>query len=327
MKNLTNILLILLIVLVLGFSVIVILNIFTAPKQHIPAVTKPIEETVIPEPRTAVVGAGLVPAQVNSDLVPTQAVPAPSPANIESNIVPAQTLKIQSLISKIISDNVEESLKAEDELVRLGKPALKALVSVLSDLEPSEDILRPEIAFILGRFEDKEAVPALITLLENDNSYIRRNAIDSLGRIRSQEAALSLTAKLSDEDNSVREAAAYALGEIRGFAATDDLCNKLKDENEEETVKLAIVQTLAKIKDPRSTEDLLAQLKTDSTPFYKDEVVDSLANLGDAKAVPGLNEYLEQLKNNKPEDRGDLSSWQISLEITEQALQNLAKQF
>ena len=201
------------------------------------------------------------------------------------------------------------------------------MVNVLSDLEPSEDILRPEIAFILGRFEDKEALPALITLLENDNSYIRRNAIDSLGRIRSQEAALALTAKLSDQDNSVREAAAYALGEIRGFAATDDLRNKLKDENEEETVKLAIVQTLAKIKDTRSTKDLLAQLKTDSTPFYKDEVVDSLANLGDAKAVSGLNEYLEQLKNNKPEDTGDLSSWQMSLEITEQAIQSLAKQF
>ena len=327
MKNLTNILLILLVVLVLGFSVIIILNIFTAPKQHIPAVTKPTEEPAIPEPKTT--------AQPKTETTETLSIPAlqqpkaEAPQTDLSKPTEDQVLKtkIQSLISKITSDNVEESLKAEDELVSLGKPALKALVNVLSDLEPSEDILRPEIAFILGRFEDKEALPALITLLENENSYIRRNAIDSLGRIRSQEAALALTAKLSDEDNSVREAAAYALGEIRGFAATDDLRNKLKDENEEETVKLAIVQTLAKIKDNRSTEDLLAQLKTDSTPFYKDEVVDSLANLGDAKAVSGLNEYLEQLKNNKPEDTGDLSSWQMSLEITEQAIQSLAKQF
>ena len=326
MKNLTNILLILIVVLVLGFSVIIILNIFTAPKQHIPAVTKPTEETAIPEPKTT--------AQPKTETTETLSIPAAEPKAETPQVdlskpTKDQELKakIDSLIAKMTSNNVEEALKAEDELVSLGKPALKALVNVLSDLEPSEDILRPEIAFILGRFEDKEAVPALITLLENENSYIRRNAIDSLGRIRSQEAALALTAKLSDEDNSVREAAAYALGEIRGFAATDDLRNKLKDENEEETVKLAIVQTLAKIKDNRSTEDLLAQLKTDSTPFYKDEVVDSLANLGDAKAVSGLNEYLEQLKNNKPEDTGDLSSWQMSLEITEQAIQSLAKQF
>jgi len=326
MKNLTNILLILLVILVLGFSVIIILNIFTSPKQHIPAVTKPIEGTAIPEPRTAVVGAGLVPAQVNSDLVPTQAVPAPSPANIESNIVPAQTLKIQSLISKITSDNVEESLKAEDELVRLGKPALKALVNALGDLEPAEDILRPEIAFILGRFEDKEAVPALITLLENDNSYIRRNAVESLGKIRSREAIPSLIARISDEDDFIRELAVSALGDIRGYEASDALINRLKDKNETEGVKLAAVKALAQIKDARASEELLKQLKNESEPFYKDEVVDSLVTIGDKQVIPGLTEYLDQLKNNKPKDSGDSLSWQESIIITENAIQKLGVQ-
>ena len=241
--------------------------------------------------------------------------------------MPAQTLRIQSLITKMTSNKVEEALKAEDELVSLGKPALKELVNTLNNLEPAEDILRPEIAFLLGRFEDKEAVPALITLLENDNSYIRRNAVDSLGRIRGREAVPALIAKLSDEDDSVREACVSALGEIRGYEATDALLERLKDENETKGIKLAAINALAQIKDTRASGELLNQLKNESEPFYKDEVVDSLANIGDKQAVTGLNEYLDQLKNNKPEDTGDLFSWQNSVEITEQAIQNLAKQF
>ncbi len=325
MKNLTNILLILLVILIVGFTGIVILNIFTPPKPQIPAVNQPIEETVIPEPE--------ITPQPKTETTKTLPVPAPQPkvetpqTDIGAGLVPAQTLKIQSLINKITSDNVEEALKAEDELVSLGKPALKELMNTLNNLEPAEDVLRPEIAFVLGRFEDKEAVPALITLLENDNSYIRRNAVDSLGRIRGKEAIPGLITKLSDDDESVREACVSSLGELRGYESTPDLLNRLKDENETDNVKLTIIQALAKIKDTRGTEDLLAQLKTENESYYKDEVVDSLANIGDKQAVTGLNEYLAQLKNNKPEDTGDLSTWQNSIEITEQAIQNMAKQF
>ena len=321
MKNLTNILLILLIILVLGFTGIVIFNIFTPPKPKIPTVSQPIEETTTPEPEPKIIPQPKTETQqadVGAGLVPAQAGPG---------LVPAQTLRIQSLIAKITSNNVEEALKAEDELVKIGKPALKELVNTLNNLEPAEDILRPEIAFLLGRFEDKEAVPALISLLENENSYIRRNAVDSLGRIRGREAVPSLIAKLSDEDESVRESAISALGEIRSYESTEDLINRLKDENETAGVKLAAVKALAQIKDTRASEELLKQLKNESEPFYKDEVVDSLANIGDKQAVPGLNEYLDQLKNNKPEDTGDLFPWQNSMEIAEQAIQRLTMGF
>ena len=328
MKNLTNILLILLIILISGFTGIVIFNIFTPPKAQIPAISQPIEETIIPEPENnspqpktetqqADVGAGLVPTQVGAGLVPVQ---------VGADLVPAQTLKIQSLIAKMTSNNVEEALKAEDELVSLGKPALKELVNTLNNLEPAEDILRPEIAFLLGRFEDKEAIPALIALLENDNSYIRRNAVDSLGRIRGKEAVPGLIAKLSDEDESVREACVSALGEIRGYEATDALLERLKDENESEGVKLAAIQALAQIKDSRTSQELLKQLKNSPDPFYKNEVVDSLVNIGNKQAIPGLTEYLTQLKNNKPEDSGDIFSWQESVIIAENAIQRLGSQ-
>lgn len=329
MKDITNIILTILLIAVLTFSGFVAFNIFKKPNLDKPAspdISQPAKATPIPEPE--------ITPQPKIETTETLAIPAPQPkaettqADVAgADLVPTQTLKIQSLINKITSNNVEEALKAEEELVSLGKPALKELVNTLNNLEPTEDVLRPEIAFILGRFEDKEAVPALITLLENDNSYIRRNAVDSLGRIRGKEAIPGLIARLSDEDESVREACVSSLGELRVYDSTPDLLNRLKDENETDNVKLAIIQALAKIKDTRSTEDLLAQLKAENEFYYKDEVVDSLANIGDKQAVTGLNEYLDQLKNNKPEDMGDLSTWQNSIEITEQAIQNLAKQF
>lgn len=325
MKDITNIILTILLIAVIAFGGFVAFNIFQAPKQNkpvAPPASQPIEETVTPEPQTPV-GAGLVPA-------PAGPSPVPAPAqqtDVGAGLVPDQTdLRIQSLIGRINSDNVTEALKAEDELVKLGKPALKELINTLNNLEPQEDILRPEIAFILGRFEDTEAIPALISLLENENSYIRRNAVDALGKIRGKEAVPALINKLSDEDELVRERSASALGEIRGYEATDSLLERLKDENESEGVKLAAVQALAQIKDSRASQELLKQLKNASDPFYKDEVVDSLADIadiGDNQALSGLTEYLDQLKNNKPEDTGDLFSWENSIEITEQAIQRL----
>ena len=132
-----------------------------------------------------------------------------------------------------------------------------------------------------------------------------------------------MVARLSDKDDLVRESAVSALGEIRSYEATEDLMNRLKDENETEGIKLAAVKALGQIKDARAVNELLEQLKNESEPFYKDEVVDSLANIGEMRVVSGLNGYLDQLKNNKPENPGDLSSWQNSIEIIEQAIQRL----
>lgn len=309
MKKINNTLLI---ALALVFGVIVIVGTLTHffRKPQISAVNQPVEETIIPESE--------ITAQPKTETLEAS-------NQLRPEATEAQTLKakINSLISKINSNNPRETLKAEDELVELGKPALKELVNILNNLEPSEDILRPEIAFILGRFEDTEAVTALIPLLESENSYTRRNAINSLKKIRSQDAVFSLTAVLSDKEDLVRESAVSALGEIRGYEATEDLINRLKDENETEAIKLATLKALGQIKDARAVNELLEQLKGESEPFYKDEVADSLANIGEMRAVPGLNEYLDRIKNNQPENPEDLSYWQNSIDIAEQAIQRL----
>ena len=322
MKDTTNIILIILVVIVIAFAGFVVFNIFSAPQPQTPAILPPQEEAPILKPKP------------EAKIGPLPAVPVDEP-NLKPELPIAQghqeteakavelSRRIKSWIGKIASDDVGESLKAEDELVKIGKPALKELVSALNDLKPGEDILRPEIAFVLGRFEDKEAVSALTGLLDSPNSYIRRNAIEALGKIRSQEAIPALTRKLSDEDALVRESVSYALGEIRDYSATEDLLARVKDENESQGVKLAAIKALAQIKDVRATDELLKQLKSQAESSYKDEIVDSLSDIGDSRAIEELKEYLNSLKNNKPEDSRDSFPWQNSIDITEQAIQKL----
>ena len=322
MKNTIRVILIISGVIVFGFVGYVVFKIAAVPKAQIPAIPSPQEEAPILEPKPEA-GSALQPAApvAASKFKPEQPIAPRDPQSAANDIELQQ--KIESLINKIISDDVGESLKAEDELVKIGKPALRELVKMLNNLEPGEDIWRGEIAFLLGRFEDKEAAPELIRLLENENSYIRRNAIEALGKIRSPEAIPALISNLSDEDSIVREAVVYALGEIRDYGATEYLLARIKDENEFEGVKLTAIKALAQIKDIRVTDELLKQLENQAGYSYKDEIVDSLADIGDSRAIEELKKYLNGLKNNQPEDPRDLFSWQNSIDITTEAIQKL----
>lgn len=320
MKNISNILLILLVVLVSGFSAIVILNIFTLPKARISAARHPVKETAaIPEPKITD-----QPKTETTETLPISAsqpkAEAPQADLAKPTEDQALKVKINSLIAKINSNNVEESLKAEDELVRLGR---KAVVIIGEMLKASDEPLRGELAFILGRIKDKEATPFLIEALNDENAYIRRNTVEALGKVRDKESIPVLIGRLADEDSTVREKSAWALGESRDSLAIGELLNRLNDQEENDEVKTAVVEALSKIKDRSVTGDLVRQLKLDVDQGYKNEVVNALGEIADPLSEPELSDYLDNLRQDAPGDQSLLLSWQGDVQIAEEALMKI----
>lgn len=84
-----------------------------------------------------------------------------------------------------------------DALGRIGDPAVPALISALHDLKDRE--LRVAAARALARIGPpaQEAVPDLITALEDDDEDLRKAAVHALGQIGN--AASAAVPKLMDE--------------------------------------------------------------------------------------------------------------------------------
>lgn len=84
-----------------------------------------------------------------------------------------------------------------DALGRIGDPAVPALISALHDLK--DRALRVAAARALARIGPpaQEAVPDLITALEDDDEDLRKAAVHALGQIGN--AASAAVPKLMDE--------------------------------------------------------------------------------------------------------------------------------
>lgn len=108
--------------------------------------------------------------------------------------------------------------------------------------------LRKAAAILLGRKENKEAVPLLQNLANDGVKDIRREAIRSLGRISLVEAMPILSDKISDAEPQVRTEVARALGELKDLN-TLLLLDRLADDPDFE-VRLQAFFALARFGKP-----------------------------------------------------------------------------
>ena len=223
-------------------------------------------------------------------------------------------------MEKLKNNNSDIAQAAADELVSLER---KAIVIIGEMLKVSDEPLRGELVFILGRIKDKEATPSLIEALNDENAYIRRNTVEAMGKVRDEESIPALIYRLSDEDNAVREKSAWALGELRDSLATGELLNRLNDQEESDEVKTAVLEALSKIKDQSVTGDLVNQLKLDVDQGYKNEVVAALGEIADPLTESELSSYLDNLKQDATGDQSLLFGWQGDVQIAEEALMKI----
>jgi hypothetical protein len=187
-----------------------------------------------------------------------------------------------------------------DALVYLGKKDIASLYKGLSD--PKWYVVR-NMAYILRKINDKNAVNYLLKPLEHEDIRVRKEVIRTLGALGGEKAITSLKRCLQDNDMHVRKATLSALGNIGSAAAKQIIMeqisgNEFKDRSFDE--KKQYFEALANWKDSDVYDFLVKMLtKRSFLPGSKDYdnkacAVYCLGLIGRKDAIPILNEY----KNN-----------------------------
>ncbi|UCD15455.1 MAG: HEAT repeat domain-containing protein, partial [Candidatus Omnitrophota bacterium] len=134
---------------------------------------------------------------------------------------------------------------AYDTLVKIGKPAVPALVAKLSDGDRN---VRRVACELLGEIGDKSAVPALVERLSDGDVYVREAAYGALarmGELTDERRAKRYLADLRDGDRSVYRVSTYDSLVKIGKPAVPALIENLSDEKG--YVRSVVCELLGKI--------------------------------------------------------------------------------
>jgi HEAT repeat protein len=96
-------------------------------------------------------------------------------------------------------------------LVKIGKPAVEALITALQD---NHDAIRWNAAQVLGLSGDTSAAAPLMMALKDSSPHVRKAAATALGSLGDSKAMESLVAGLRDEHKDVRKCCADTLDKL-----------------------------------------------------------------------------------------------------------------
>ena len=155
------------------------------------------------------------------------------------------------------------------------------------------------------------AVPALLSVLRDENAAVRLAAVESLGNLSDPRAVDALVQALkTDTDPRVREAAAEALGQIDSPRAVPGLIAALGSEKVS-AVRAKIAWALGEIDDARAVEALGAAVR-DPDAEVRRQVVWALGELESPAAVPLLIPALKdadvETRKHAAEALGEIAS-------------------
>jgi HEAT repeat protein len=159
--------------------------------------------------------------------------------------------------------------------------------------------LRITVAQALGRMEDQRAVLPLISLLNEpgENYRLRLAIAESLGRLGDQQALTPLVDLVNNDDENsqyLKESAVKALGMLGDIRALEPLLDMFESKkgwlNKFSFVKEQLIEAIGKIGGPshNRAQEALFQALQDRGQYIRLAAVESLAEVGDEKAIPHL---------------------------------------
>lgn len=152
-------------------------------------------------------------------------------------------------------------------LASMGRPALEPLTNALND---SNGSVRRNAAWAIGELtnmrggERANAVPRLISLLNDSDEWVRMASVRALGEIRDERAIENLIGTLSDAAWKVRELGAWALGEMKEERAVQTLCKMLLEDSNAEA-RVTAAEALGEIKSSQAVASLNQALNDPET--------------------------------------------------------------
>lgn len=259
---------------------------------------------------------------VRADSSPLPRTPGNEPIKEPVSADSSGNEQIKALVDDLKNRDWRIQVKARERLVNIGKPAVPGLMTALQ----KKDISPPAKAMTiiaLGKIGDPRAVDLLVAALSDANSYTRRCAVEALGKTQDPKGLDPLINALSDKDVTVRQRAVNALGKLNDARASMPLIAKLSDEDVR--VRTSAIKTLATLGDQGAVEPLMEQLGEAHDQSYKNEIVRAFGQLGDKRALPVLEYYLQRLKARKPldEDPMIIFAWQTAVNLATEAILKL----
>ncbi len=120
---------------------------------------------------------------------------------------------LPSLVRALRSQSQADRLRAAKDLGRLGWLAREAMPALVAALHDDDGKVRESAAHAIGLM-GPDALPALIAMLTHEDKYVRRNAVWALGKLGplAREARADLCAALKDADPRTASGAAQSLG-------------------------------------------------------------------------------------------------------------------
>ncbi|MCP2728736.1 HEAT repeat domain-containing protein [Limnofasciculus baicalensis] len=163
---------------------------------------------------------------------------------------------------------------------------------------PSNDIdragqLRRFGASALAKIGSQKAVNSLLSLLENSDESVRWYAVDALGDIRDKDAVIGLIKRLRDCSSNIRSKAAYTLGFIADEAVVPELISYLQcvsDKSDDEC--WSVIDALGEIGSKKAIPELHRFLAK-SNSYLKEKAIFALGKIGDESVIPDLIHILQ----------------------------------
>lgn len=231
----------------------------------------------------------------------------------------ATETSVEQLLSLLEYETLQQT--ALDALIDIGRANPQVLMNEWSDVSGAS---RAYLAYIFGESECADALPLLMTVLQDKDIQVVRMAVHALGKIGSAGTLPGLVACLQDEDSEVRIAASLALTALgdkypdETFAALQPLLNHTDAEQRELAVVvlreldkpdvlnalgLALKDSAAEVRraavrvferhDITEHISTLLLTLTDEDAEVRRAVVDILANCNDESVLDGLQLALQ----------------------------------
>jgi len=192
---------------------------------------------------------------------------------------------LDDFIAMLKSDNPDERRNAAWMLGRQRDIlCVPPLIHALND--PDHDV-RLRVAEALGNLRDERAVMPLITALGDDSEEIRAQVIQALGKQHDYRALPSIIPFLNDTNTQLRASAAQALIDMPDPSALPALLHTFLTDSEH-LVQYLSRQALSKIGGESLLNALLLELNGDHSAGVIIEIIEILAGLGDARALPAI---------------------------------------
>lgn len=169
----------------------------------------------------------------------------------------------------------------------------------ISILEDPYDEKKTTVGFVfryVSELKIKEAVPAVMELIKNENEDYYDNAIAAIGKIGGPEEALYLAELLENEDITTgrKQALMRSLGELQVVETFDKLVDIAKNTEENTFVRMYAAEAIGNMKKTEAV-DVLAELFEETDNNLRTYVVKGISNFNDEKSI-GI--ILEAFKDN-----------------------------